>query len=75
MLWQSAARYDNCWRNFINHYILSPLSTAIVYMTLNPIQHRWMKHIEIAIHFVREKVSIGQDVSLPWCGFPTIALL
>jgi hypothetical protein len=29
-------------------------------MASNPIQHRRTKHIEIDIHFVREKVSLGQ---------------
>ena len=31
-----------------------------VYMTANPILHRRTKHIEIDIHFVREKVALGQ---------------
>jgi hypothetical protein len=29
-------------------------------MAYNPVQHRRMKHIEIDIHFVREKVCLGQ---------------
>jgi hypothetical protein len=29
-------------------------------MTANPIHHRRTKHIEIDIHFVREKVALGQ---------------
>jgi len=28
-------------------------------MTANPIHHRRTKHIEIDIHFVREKVALG----------------
>jgi hypothetical protein len=28
-------------------------------MACNPVQHRRSKHIEIDIHFVREKVSLG----------------
>jgi hypothetical protein len=31
-----------------------------VYMSSNPVQHRRTKHIEIDIHFVREKVALGQ---------------
>ena len=31
-----------------------------VYMTANPILHRRTKHIEIDIHFVHEKVALGQ---------------
>jgi hypothetical protein len=30
------------------------------YMTANPVHHRRTKHIEIDIHFVREKVALGQ---------------
>ena len=33
---------------------------SAVYMTSNPVQHRRTKHIEIDIHFVREKVALGQ---------------
>lgn len=33
--------------------------SVLVYMSPNPIQHRRMKHIEIDIHFFREKVSLG----------------
>ena len=29
-------------------------------MSSNPVQHRRTKHIEINIHFVREKVALGQ---------------
>ena len=31
-----------------------------IYMSSNPVQHRRTKHIEIDIHFVREKVALGQ---------------
>jgi len=31
-----------------------------VYMARNPVHHRRTKHIEIDIHFVREKVAIGE---------------
>jgi hypothetical protein len=34
-------------------------STSAVYMTANPVHHRRRKHIEIDIHFVREKVALG----------------
>jgi hypothetical protein len=29
-------------------------------MTANPVPHKRTKHIEIDIHFVREKVSLGE---------------
>jgi hypothetical protein len=33
---------------------------SVVYMSGNPVQHRRTRHIEIDIHFVREKVALGQ---------------
>ena len=33
---------------------------SAVYMSGNPVQHRRTKHIDIDIHFVREKVALGQ---------------
>lgn len=33
---------------------------SAVYLAANPVQHRRTKHIEIDIHFVREKVALGQ---------------
>ena len=30
-----------------------------VYMASNPVHHRRTKHIELDIHFVREKVAVG----------------
>jgi hypothetical protein len=31
-----------------------------IYMSRNPVHHRRTKHIELDIHFVREKVTIGE---------------
>jgi hypothetical protein len=36
------------------------VSISAVYVTNNPVQHRRIKYIEIDIHFVREKVALGQ---------------
>ena len=35
-------------------------NVSAVYMAANPVHHRRTKHIEIDIHFVREKVALGQ---------------
>lgn len=35
-------------------------NVSVVYMTANPVHHLRIKHIEIDIHFVREKVALGQ---------------
>jgi hypothetical protein len=31
-----------------------------VYLSTNPVQHQHTKHVEIDLHFVQEKVTIGQ---------------
>ena len=33
---------------------------SAVYLSENPVHHRRTKHVEIDIHFVREKVALGQ---------------
>ena len=35
-------------------------NVSAVYMTANPVHHRRTKHIEIDIHFVREKMALGE---------------
>jgi hypothetical protein len=32
---------------------------SAVYLSANPVQHRRTKHIELDIHFVREKMALG----------------
>ncbi|GKD28341.1 ribonuclease H-like domain-containing protein, partial [Tanacetum coccineum] len=34
-------------------------NVSVVYMSANPVQHQRTKHIEIDIHFVRDKVAAG----------------
>jgi hypothetical protein len=55
-----------CWRRQLLHIQL-PSATVVfcdnvsaVYMTANPVHHKRTKHIEIDIHFVREKVALGE---------------
>jgi hypothetical protein len=33
---------------------------SVVYLSINPVQHQRTKHVEIDLHFIREKVIIGQ---------------
>jgi hypothetical protein len=33
---------------------------SVVYLSTNPVQHQRTNHVEIDLHFVREKVAIGQ---------------
>jgi hypothetical protein len=33
---------------------------SAVYLSHDPIHHRWTKHVEIDIHFVRELVALGE---------------
>jgi histone deacetylase 1/2 len=58
-----------CWLRQLLGELHSPLSQATVvfcdnissvYMAANPVHHRRTKHIELDIHFVREKVALGQ---------------
>ncbi|GJS40287.1 ribonuclease H-like domain-containing protein [Tanacetum coccineum] len=60
---------ETAWLPNILRELHSPLSTATlvycdnisaVYMSVNPVQHQRMKHIEIDIHFVRDVVNAGQ---------------
>jgi len=60
---------ESCWLRQLLQELHAPLSSATivycdnvsaVYMTANHVHHRRMKHIEIDIHFVRDKVSLGQ---------------
>jgi hypothetical protein len=60
---------ESCWVRQLLGELYHPLSSATVlfcdnvstvYMASNPVQHRRANHIEIDIHFVQEKVSLGQ---------------
>ncbi|WVZ88497.1 LOW QUALITY PROTEIN: hypothetical protein U9M48_035014 [Paspalum notatum var. saurae] len=58
-----------CWLRQLLQELHLPLEKATVvfcdnvsavYMAANPVHHRCTKHIEIDIHFVREKVALGE---------------
>jgi hypothetical protein len=59
---------DCVWlRQLLNELGFSPPKAMVVfcdnisavYMSTNPVHHRGMKHIKLDIHFVREKVALG----------------
>jgi hypothetical protein len=59
---------ETCWLRHLLQELRRPVHTATivycdnvsaVYLSANPVQHRRTKHIELDIHFVREKVAIG----------------
>ncbi|KAJ9551616.1 hypothetical protein OSB04_015661 [Centaurea solstitialis] len=59
---------ETCWlRNLLLELHCSPQKATLVYcdnvsavyLASNPVQHQRTKHIEIDIHFVREKVALG----------------
>ena len=59
---------ESCWVHQLLQELHRPISSATiiycdnvsaVYLSANPVQHRRTKHIELDIHFVREKVALG----------------
>jgi hypothetical protein len=59
---------ETCWLRSLLQELRHPIDSATivycdnvsaVYQSANPVQHRCMKHMELDIHFVREKVAIG----------------
>jgi hypothetical protein len=59
---------ESCWLHQLlgELHVLIPKATIVycdnisaVYMAANPVHHRRTKHIELDIHFVREKVALG----------------
>ena len=62
------AAAECCWlRNLLRElHVLVDKATVIycgnilaVYLSENPVHHRCTKHVELDIHFVREKVQLG----------------
>jgi histone deacetylase 1/2 len=63
------AAAECCWLRNLLHELHVPIAKATViycdnvsavYMSENPVHHRRTKHVELDIHFVREKVALGQ---------------
>ena len=59
---------EACWLRQLLQELHAPLQRATVvycdnvsavYLSTNPVQHQRMKHIEIDLHFVRERVALG----------------
>jgi hypothetical protein len=60
---------DCCWLRQLLHELHHPPTRATVvycdnvsamYMASNPVQHQRTKHIEIDLHFVRDRVALGE---------------
>jgi len=63
------AAAECCWLRHLLHelHVVLDKATVIycdnvsaVYLSENPVHHRRTKHVELDIHFVREKVALGQ---------------
>ena len=61
--------FESCWlRNLLLELHCPVIKATIVYcdnvsaiyLSSNPVQHQHTKHIEMNIHFVREKIARGQ---------------
>jgi hypothetical protein len=35
-------------------------NVSVVYLSTNPVQHQRTKHVEIDLHFVRDRVAVGE---------------
>jgi hypothetical protein len=60
---------EACWLHHILGELRCPLRRAaiiycdnisVVYLSTNPVQHQRTKHVEIDLHFVRERVALAE---------------
>lgn len=62
MLWLKPHGYATCYLSCMfqfNDTVIYCDNASTIYLSGNPVQHQRTKHVEIDIHFVREKVQIG----------------
>lgn len=60
---------ETCWLRQLLHELHCPPTSATIvfcdnvsdqYLSTNPVQHQRTKHVEIDLHFVRDKVALGE---------------
>jgi hypothetical protein len=59
---------EACWLRWLLQELHVPLSKStliyydnisVIYLSINPVQHQRTKHVEIDLHFIQERVVIG----------------
>ncbi|GJZ04778.1 ribonuclease H-like domain-containing protein [Tanacetum coccineum] len=75
---------ETAWLQNLLLELHAPLSTvtifycdnvSVVYLSINPVQHHHIKHIEIDIHFVRDYVAPGQKPQIRVATMPFFVIL
>ena len=60
---------EACWLRHLLQELRCPLhrttvvycdNISVVYLSTNPVQHQCTKHVEIDLHFIRERVALGE---------------
>jgi hypothetical protein len=51
--------FDSSWRSSTKSTIVYCDNVSAVYLSTNPVQHQRTKHVEIDLHFVRDRVAVG----------------
>lgn len=53
----------NCFRRFVVNCratIIYRDNISAIYVSTNPVQHQLTKYVEIDLHFVRDRVALGE---------------
>jgi hypothetical protein len=59
-VWQRRVDFDSClWSPLPHATLVYCDNVSAVYLSTNPVQHQRTKHVEIDLHFVRERVAVG----------------